>query len=58
MKLQVSNSNEPNWRCITVSAEIPKELKPLEEMSKNLWWVGIRRENVFSMTSTVTSGAA
>lgn len=29
MKLQVSNSNEPNWRCITVSAEIPKELKPL-----------------------------
>ncbi len=39
MKLQVSNSNEPNWRCITVSAEIPKELKPLEEMSKNLWWV-------------------
>ncbi len=38
MKLQVSNSNEPNWRC-TVSAEIPKELKPLEEMSKNLWWV-------------------
>ena len=38
MKLQVSNSNEPNWRCITV-AEIPKELKPLEEMSKNLWWV-------------------
>ena len=39
MKLQVSNSNEPNWRCITVSAEIPKELKPLEEISKNLWWV-------------------
>lgn len=39
MKLQVSNSNEPNWRSITVSAEIPKELKPLEEMSKNLWWV-------------------
>ncbi len=39
MKLQVSNSNDPNWRCITVSAEIPKELKPLEEMSKNLWWV-------------------
>ena len=39
MKLQVSNSNAPAWRNITVSAEIPKELKPLEEMSKNLWWV-------------------
>ncbi len=39
MKLQVSNTNAPAWRTITVSAEIPKELKPLEEMSKNLWWV-------------------
>lgn len=39
MKLQVSNTNNPTWRNITVSAEIPKELKPLEEMSKNLWWV-------------------
>lgn len=39
MKLQVSNSNAPTWRNVTVSAEIPKELKPLEEMSKNLWWV-------------------
>ena len=39
MKLQVSNTNAPNWRTITVSAEIPSELKSLEEMSKNLWWV-------------------
>ena len=39
MKLQVSNTNQPTWRNVTVSAEIPKELKPLEEMSKNLWWV-------------------
>ncbi len=39
MKLQVSNTNAPAWRTITVSAEIPRELKPLEEMSKNLWWV-------------------
>lgn len=39
MKLKVSNSNTPNWRTVTVSAEIPAELKPLEEMSKNLWWV-------------------
>ncbi len=39
MKLQVSNTNEPVWRNLTVSAELPKELKPLEELSKNLWWV-------------------
>ncbi len=39
MKLQVSKTNTPNWRTLTVSSELPKELKPLEEMSKNLWWV-------------------
>lgn len=39
MKLKVSNTNTPNWRMMTVSAEIPAELKPLEVMSKNLWWV-------------------
>ncbi|MCM1291516.1 MAG: alpha-glucan family phosphorylase [Prevotella sp.] len=39
MKLQVSNTNQPAWRNITVTAELPKELKPLEELSKNLWWV-------------------
>ncbi|MDE6078378.1 MAG: DUF3417 domain-containing protein, partial [Muribaculaceae bacterium] len=39
MKLQVSNTNEPVWRSLTVSSNLPKELKPLEELSKNLWWV-------------------
>ncbi len=39
MKLQVSSANAPAWRTLTVSAEMPNELKPLEEMSKNLWWV-------------------
>ncbi len=39
MKLQVSNTNEPVWRNLTVSVELPKALKPLEELSKNLWWV-------------------
>lgn len=39
MKLQVSNSNQPVWHNLTVSTTLPKELKPLEELSKNLWWV-------------------
>ncbi|MDE5903176.1 MAG: DUF3417 domain-containing protein, partial [Muribaculaceae bacterium] len=39
MNLQVSNSNQPTWHNLTVSTELPKQLKPLEEMSKNLWWV-------------------
>ena len=39
MKLQVSNTNQPHWRNVTVSTELPAALKPLEELSKNLWWV-------------------
>ncbi|MDE7375701.1 MAG: DUF3417 domain-containing protein, partial [Muribaculaceae bacterium] len=39
MKLPVSNTNAPVWRDITVKAELPTELKPLDEMARNLWWV-------------------
>ncbi len=39
MKLSVSNTNAPVWRDITVKAELPQQLKPLDELAKNLWWV-------------------
>src|SRR5574344_2098642 len=39
MKLQVSNTNSPSWRDITVKSELPAKLKKLEELAKNLWWV-------------------
>ncbi len=39
MKLPVSNTNAPVWRDITVKAELPAKLKPLDELAKNLWWV-------------------
>ena len=39
MKLQVSNTNVPNWHDITVKSDPPSKLKPLEELAKNLWWV-------------------
>ncbi len=39
MKLPVSNTNTPVWRDVTVKFELPAELKPLEELAKNLWWV-------------------
>ncbi|MDE6345303.1 MAG: alpha-glucan family phosphorylase [Muribaculaceae bacterium] len=39
MKLQVSNSNVANWRDMTVKSDLPSKLKPLEKLSKNLWWV-------------------
>ncbi|MDE6288863.1 MAG: DUF3417 domain-containing protein, partial [Muribaculaceae bacterium] len=39
MKLPVSKTNAPVWRDITVKAELPSQLKPLDEMARNLWWV-------------------
>lgn len=39
MKLTSNNYNSPLWRDVTVKAELPAELKPLEEIAKNLWWV-------------------
>lgn len=39
MKLQVSNTNAPTWRDITIHAHLPEKLKNLETMAQNLWWV-------------------
>ncbi|MDE6079478.1 MAG: alpha-glucan family phosphorylase [Duncaniella sp.] len=39
MKLPVSNTNAPVWRDITIKAHLPEALKPLEVLSRNLWWV-------------------
>jgi len=39
MKLQVSNTNAPAWRDLTVKADLPSKLKNLDELAKNLWWV-------------------
>ena len=38
MKVQVSNTNTPNWRDITVKSQAPTDLKCLEILAKNLWW--------------------
>ena len=39
MKIEVSNSNAPVWHDAIVNSELPANLKPLAELSKNLWWV-------------------
>jgi len=38
MKVKVSNSNQPNWKVITVKSHIPASLKKLDELAHNLWW--------------------
>ncbi|MDR1780146.1 MAG: alpha-glucan family phosphorylase [Tannerella sp.] len=39
MKIQPSNSNEAIWRDITSQSKIPEQLKTLQEIATNLWWV-------------------
>ena len=39
MIIQSSYSNTPVWRDIHVHTELPAELRPLEEIAHNLWWV-------------------
>ena len=38
MKLQVSNTNAPVWRDLTINSQLPTGLKKLEELAKNIWW--------------------
>ena len=39
MKIKVSNTNSPVWRNLTVKSELPANLKKLDELARNLWWV-------------------
>ncbi len=39
MKVKVNNANLPIWKDITVKSRVPDELKKLEELSLNIWWV-------------------
>jgi starch phosphorylase len=39
MKIQASNSNEAIWRDIYSQSKIPDQLKNLQEIATNLWWV-------------------
>lgn len=49
MKLQVSNTNAPAWRDITVKSDLPSELKPLEELAKTFGGCGIAKLSLFSV---------
>ena len=39
MKVQVSNTNAPCWRDITVKSKVPAQLDILQEMARNISWV-------------------
>ena len=39
MKIRANYTNEPVWRDAHVRSKLPQELKALDEISRNMWWV-------------------
>ena len=39
MQVKVSNVNQPAWHEVIVRANMPENLKKLQEIAYNLWWV-------------------
>ena len=39
MKIKADYTNSPSWRMLTVKATLPEELKCLDEIAHNMWWV-------------------
>ena len=39
MKIKADYANAPQWRTLTVKASLPEELRCLNEIAHNMWWV-------------------
>ena len=39
MKIKADYANAPAWKMLTVKATLPEELKCLDEIAHNMWWV-------------------
>ena len=39
MKIKASHANEPFWRESNIHFKLPQELKKIDEIAHNLWWV-------------------
>lgn len=38
MKIKASQANTPNWKNVYTHTNLPKPLRPLENLAKNIWW--------------------
>ena len=39
MKIKADYTSAPVWRELSVKSSLPEQLKPLDEIAHNLWWV-------------------
>ena len=38
-KIRQTVNSGPTWKKIVVESNVPEELMPLRDLSRNLWWV-------------------
>ena len=39
MKIKADYANAPQWKELTVKSSLPEQLKCLDEIAHNMWWV-------------------
>ena len=39
MKIKADYANAPQWKTLTVKSSLPEQLKCLDEIAHNMWWV-------------------
>ena len=39
MKIKADYANAPQWKILTVKSSLPEQLKCLDEIAHNMWWV-------------------
>ncbi|MBQ8047494.1 MAG: alpha-glucan family phosphorylase [Prevotella sp.] len=39
MKIKADYANAPQWKEVTIKSRLPEELKCLDELAHNMWWV-------------------
>ena len=39
MKIKACSANQPSWKPVIVKSNMPAELRKLEELAHNMWWV-------------------
>ena len=39
MKIKADYANAPQWKNLTVKSSLPEQLKCLDEIAHNMWWV-------------------
>ena len=47
MKVKVSETNMPKWGNVTVKFDVPDKLEALQEMSKNIFGLGLQKQQIY-----------